>query len=286
MKEDSILDALSYVDKKYIIEADPTLKKKSALGKWYVLVASICLVVSGIFAGRHMYRTYNTEVAYICIDVNPSIEFCLNESNKVIDVCTYNEDGQKVAETLNVKNKSYLEALQILLENEMFQSYLTDEADLTFTIVSEDEDELRDGIEQCMASSEVDEEIQCTDYETRHTAHEYHCSTGKYMAYLKLSQYNKEISLEECMEMTMHEIHAQIQKEIETELQECEDKLQEYEKELEKEYQETMQEEKARQDAIQEAMEEEQEKLEQYRKELQDSCGTYEMPEDYSETHH
>ncbi len=210
--EEKILRALGKVDEQYILEADPSEKRKVSNGwmKWGTLAACICLIFSGILAGQGAYRDYMKETSYISIDVNPSLEFCLNSQHKVIDVCAYNEDGQRVVDCLNVKNMSYEDAIKTLLENETFCSYLKEDSELTFTVVSDEEEEIIKGIEEYTAHCEVNQEIYCADYETRHEAVENHCSTGKYRAYQELAEYDEDVTLEECKNMTMHELHERI----------------------------------------------------------------------------
>ena len=52
--------------------------------------------------------------------------------------------------------------------------------------------------------------VVCSDVQTREKAYNNHCSVGKYEAYEELSQYDKDLTLEDCKKMTMHEIHEQI----------------------------------------------------------------------------
>ena len=208
-----VLQLLGEVDKKYIIEAEQSERtNKNKWMKWCATAACICLIFSAILTGNHLYKGYTTESCYISIDVNPSLEFCLNSKYKVIDVCAYNEDGQKVADSLDVKNKTYQEAVLELLENDVFQSYITEKSELTFTLVCENEKEIRKGLEECLAQCEIQRQICEADYTTRQEARENHCSIGKYAVYQDLAEYDKEVTLEECMEMNMHELHERLRK--------------------------------------------------------------------------
>lgn len=125
------------------------------------MAACFCLIVSGILFGQNIYSVYHTETSYISIDVNPSIELCLNKFDRVINVC--------------VK-----------------------------------EEEIMNDIEQCSSHLKNSREIHCSNQETLHTAHEHNCSVGKYTAYQELAQYDETITIEDCKDMTMHEIHERI----------------------------------------------------------------------------
>ncbi len=211
-KNEKLLNAVGEVKEEYILEADPAANRKviNAWTKWAALAACICLVFSGLLMGQSVYRDYMKVTSYISIDVNPSLEFCLNKQNKVVEVCAYNEDGQRVADCLDVKNMSYKKAVQTLLENEVFCSYLKEDSDVTFTVVSDDEEEIMAGIESYAGYCKANQQVHCANYETRHEANQNHCSTGKYVAYQELAEYDENVTLEECKEMTMHELHERI----------------------------------------------------------------------------
>ena len=104
----------------------------------------------------------------------------------------------------------YSDAINTLLHNDCFNSYLQNDADLTFTIVSDNEENFSNGITQCVQNLPVTHSIHCTDTHTLHEAHSHHCSVGKYTAYQELAQYDETITIEDCIDMTMHEIHERI----------------------------------------------------------------------------
>lgn len=102
-------------------------------------------------------NAYARPASYISIDVNPSMEICLNKWNRVIDVIPYNDDAERICRQLNLKNKYYTDAIEELLCNKDFQAYYLNQntSDLTFTIVSQYCDELQSGIESCKSYSEA-----------------------------------------------------------------------------------------------------------------------------------
>ena len=203
MRQEKLLDLIGQVDCKFVDEAKP-VKKNLHWMRWIAMAA--CLAI-GVF-GHSMYAKYNTEVSYICMDVNPSIELCLNHQDKVINVNAYNEDGEEILGLIEHKNKHYMDVVNGILHHDEFQKYLTE--DLTITIVSDDENIIRQNLEECFDAAKCDGEIVCSDSETRETAVSNHCSVGKYVAYEELAQYDSTITLEDCKEMTMHEIYEKI----------------------------------------------------------------------------
>ena len=212
MREERLLNLLGQVEEKYISETNPFTndKKKRIWKKWCVMAATLCLIATGVFFGLRATEIYAAETSYISIDVNPSIELCLNKFDRVVDIIAYNEAGQRVVDCLNVKNKCYTDALEEILHNETFCTYLNEQADLTFTIVSDKEDELRAGITYCTQGDSHHGTINCSDSKTRQTAYKNHCSVGKYSAYEELMQYDKTVTIEDCRDMSIHEIHNRI----------------------------------------------------------------------------
>lgn len=212
MSEERLLHLLGQVNDEYILEAEPLIKnrKKQTWIRCCAMVASLCLVLFGVFFGKQAMDVYAMETSYISIDVNPSIELCLNKYDRVVDLIAYNEEGQQVVDCLNVKNKCYTDALEEILHNEVFCSYLGTESDLTFTIVSDKEDILRIGIESCAKGMEHHGTIHCSDTQTRQKAHDNQCSVGKYTAYEELVQYDDTVTIEDCRDMSVHEIHNRI----------------------------------------------------------------------------
>lgn len=208
MREDKVLDLIGEIDSKYIEEAK--FSPKISLVKWGALVACIALCLCGSMAGVLTYQAHNTAVSYICLDVNPSFELCLNRENRVINAIAYNEDGKEFLNKFDYKNKNYEEVINDMLHNDEFQEYLTE--DLTITIISNDDDQIQQCIERYMKSAQCNGKVLCSDSQTREKASSNHCSVGKYIAYQNLSQYDPDVTLEECQGMTMHEIYEEIDK--------------------------------------------------------------------------
>lgn len=212
MSEERLLHLLGQVNDEYILEANSLIKnkKKRTWVRWCVMAAGLCLVLSSVFFSQQAMDVYVMETSYISIDVNPSMELCLNKYDRVVNVIAYNEDAQRVIDCLNLKNKCYTDALEEILHNDVFCGYLGDESDLVFTIVSDKEEILRAGIESCTQGVEHHGTINSSDVKTRQAAHENHCSVGKYTAYEELVQYDDTVTIEDCKDMSMHEIHNRI----------------------------------------------------------------------------
>jgi hypothetical protein len=153
------------------------------------------------------YSAYALPSSYVSIDVNPSIELTLNRFDRVIAATAYNADGAQILDGQNLRNMLYTDAIDTLVNCTAFQAYMTEENDLSFTVVSKNEAKLMNGILNCAAVTRYGAYYAAADAETLQAAHQYGMSFGKYQAYLDLTQYDSSITPEQCSNMTMREIH-------------------------------------------------------------------------------
>ena len=171
--------------------------------------AAACAAIVLLAAGFVFYGLYTTPVSYISVDVNPSIELELNVFDRVIAFAGYNEDGAAIAETLDLYNLSYTQAVETILSNDAMEGYLTQEgAKLVFTVSSNSgkEEELTAGIESCQGYAENHGTCHSAQSETVHEAHEAGLSTGRYRLYQQLLEAGVSITPEECSQMSMKEL--------------------------------------------------------------------------------
>ena len=75
--------------------------------------------------------------AFVDIDINPSIELQLNDSNQVVAVEGVNEDGRSVLAAIELEGLSYEEALSALTSSEALAPYLNDDAFVQVSIASD-----------------------------------------------------------------------------------------------------------------------------------------------------
>lgn len=180
-------------------------QKNGRLRLWYA-AASIALLL--LLSGGLGFYFFNTvPVSYISIDVNPSIELALNRFQRVVSATPFNEDGEAALEALNLEGKTYTEAIEELLADQTFSSYLTPDAALTFTVASSQEEELLSGIQECLDKTAYSASCLISDSDTIAQAHENHLSFGKYRAYLELQQYDASITPDQVRSMTMRQIY-------------------------------------------------------------------------------
>ena len=98
------------------------MKKFTAL-----LLCLLCLL-----AGVRWF--YFTPTAQISIDINPSLELGVNRLDKVVYVKSYNEDGQELAEELDLNFQSYTEALGQIVSSAVVEELLSEDGVMTIGV--------------------------------------------------------------------------------------------------------------------------------------------------------
>ncbi|MCI9448050.1 MAG: hypothetical protein HFH36_11830 [Lachnospiraceae bacterium] len=150
-----------------------------------------------------------TPVSYVSIDINPSIELGLNRFERVVSATAYNPEGEEILRGLSLKGKRYTEAIDCVVESEAMGRYLAGKEELVLTVAAVDsqEKEIESGVAYYSGSVRHRCHSVSADIETAALAHDNGMSVGKYNAYLQLSQYDSEVTLDECRHMSMAQIH-------------------------------------------------------------------------------
>ncbi len=90
------------------------------------VAAAFVIVIGGAVYGNALF---NSPVSYVSLDINPSIEYSLNEFDRVIDARGVNDDGAAIVEELGseVKNKEITDAISLTVEALEAENYITAE---------------------------------------------------------------------------------------------------------------------------------------------------------------
>ncbi|MFQ9872738.1 MAG: hypothetical protein ACLRVT_07000 [Oscillospiraceae bacterium] len=155
------------------------------------------------------YSSYLKAVAVISVDVNPSIELEVNRFDRVISATGLNAHAKQVLQTVGLRNKSYEEALSVLLESEEMSGYLTQDAVLEISVACDDEPKsqaMQERILEC--AQRENRQIQCSAASTAEieAAHQAGLSLGKYRAYLELRALEPDVKPEEVQGLSMRQI--------------------------------------------------------------------------------
>lgn len=156
------------------------------------------------------YGIFRLPVSYISIDVNPSVELALNCLDRVVDATGYNEDGAVLLQSVQLRGKRYQKAIELLLEAPALEKVLDEDALVSFTVVSDREEQLLSGIQNCQGYGAYDSECHAGNQTLLEEAHGCHMSVGKYRASLELMELDQSLTLEDCQAMTMGEIRRRL----------------------------------------------------------------------------
>ena len=178
-------------------------RAKMASGR-RMLAAAVCLLL--LLIGG--YWLYFVPTAEISIDINPSIELGINRFDKVVSVRGYNDDGDSLADTLDVKYAEYTQAVEQILTSEEIASLLSGDEVLTIAVI---------GPSGAQASRILSDVVSCAAghqnaycYFAREeevaAAHEAGLSYGKYRAFLILHALDPSITVQDVQDMTMREL--------------------------------------------------------------------------------
>lgn len=169
-----------------------------------IVSAALCLLI--LVFGGHWF--YFTPTAKISIDVNPSLELGINRFDRVVAVEAYNEDGQALAASLDIRFMGYQEAVSRILESEKVAALLSQDEILTITVMESkgvQSTRILSDMESCAAGHQ---NTYCYSADSREVApaHDHGMSCGKYRAFLELQKLFPDITPEEIQDMTMREI--------------------------------------------------------------------------------
>lgn len=172
----------------------------------YALIAA-CLLLLALTGG---YSVYRKPVSYISMDVNPSIELNINRFGRVVSTEAYNDSGRTALKQISLKNISYMQAIDQLIQDENYGKYLKENSVLVFTVISDQSEEIVKKLNTGEWSQKYGTLTYTSDLSCMHEAHQHEMSFGKYRTYLELLEYDDNVTIEDCHEMTMGELRDRI----------------------------------------------------------------------------
>ena len=128
--------------------------RKPTRYKRFLPLAVCGLFIAMVFGG---YQFYFAPVSTISIDVNPSVELSVNRLDKVVSITAYNEDGQALADALDIQFWDYADAVRQIVESDVIQGCLQRDETLSIAVAGSDKEktgEMLLEIESCTAGQE------------------------------------------------------------------------------------------------------------------------------------
>ena len=111
------------------------LFKTKAASRFFIAAASFLVILVGGSSAAYAY--YQTPVAYLSLDINPSVELGVNAFGKVVTAEGYNEDGQTILAGTDVKGSTVEDAIQSLILSADDKGYIADDGSTVISLTSE-----------------------------------------------------------------------------------------------------------------------------------------------------
>ena len=188
-------------------------KRRKALrfakgGRIAAIAACVALVACLIGSVADFLRP----VAYVGIDVNPSVELTLNRFDIVVGTCALNDDGQRALDEAPCMWRAFDDAARDL--DGAMRAIAGEGAVVEVSIVCDNENRYAALAAQSNNCFGCNGEAHCnrTTTEERQAAHDSGMGVSKYRAYQALQEAGVDISAEECASMSMRELRDMLAK--------------------------------------------------------------------------
>ncbi len=167
-------------------------------------VASILLILlTGLWANFRI----NPAVAYVALDINPSLELAVNDTGVVIGAKGLDQDGRDLLAKVHPKKLEIYRAVELLVEGAAQSHYLNDRNNVVLTTVTSikenavviDEEKLQLAVKKKAEKLTTPVKIvsqEATAKEHKEANHR-GLSVGRYLIYQGSSHKGKEVSIEE-----------------------------------------------------------------------------------------
>ena len=145
-------------------------------------------------------------VAYVGIDVNPSVELTLNRFDIVVGTCALNDDGQRALDEAPCMWRAFDDAAREL--DGAMRAIAGEGAVVEVSIDCDNENRYAALAAQSNDCFGCNGEAHCdrTNAEERQAAHNSGMGVAKYRAYQALQEAGVDLSAEECASMSMREL--------------------------------------------------------------------------------
>lgn len=192
--------------------ATPQKRRKAlrfAKGGRIAAIAACLALVACLIGG---VADFLRPVAYVGIDVNPSVELTLNRFDVVVGTCALNDDGQRALDEVPCMWRAFDDAARDL--DGAMRAIAGEGAVVEVSIDCDNENRYAALAAQSNDCFGCNGEAHCdrTNAEERQTAHNSGMGVAKYRAYQALQEAGVDISAEECASMSMRELRDMLAK--------------------------------------------------------------------------
>ena len=196
------------------------LQKRSERPMKKALAASVAAVLLiGSFVTGYAYL--KTPVAYVSLDINPSVELGVNALDRVVSVEGVNEDGQAILTGLDLIHTNVSSAMEQLVNAAAEQNFIKDDGTSVVAITAEAKNsgraeqlatESQQAAQNAISQSNVSALLykDCSDLSLRTEAKDLGISPGRYKLIKSLQALDPSLTVEELQNKKVSEIMVQL----------------------------------------------------------------------------
>lgn len=217
---DDVMEKLSAMDN----NLKPIGTKQRWTGKRMVGYMASMAALFAVLMGAYGYHQYDLHkvTTVVELDVNPSIEFCANKSDKVVKVKALNDDGEKILQHLSLKDETIKDAALVVMDELVEAGFITKEkATVLVSVENKNQDKtekIKEGISKEIKEHLRKEDIQITvlkqtitkDEDSENIAKEYNISKGKALLVKTVMEENSALEKNELVQMSVDELARQV----------------------------------------------------------------------------
>lgn len=164
--------------------------------------------LSILFLSFGTYTYIKLPVAYVSLDINPSIELSVNRFNNVVSTSALNKDGQILLNDINSNDKSVYGIVNEIIDSAIKEKYISNNKPTAIAVASISDDyELRNSLENDLKNSisnhfsknSIDGTIYSydEDFSKRDAAQKMDISVGKMNLIEELISFDESITVDE-----------------------------------------------------------------------------------------
>jgi len=184
------------------------MRKKIALA----LAMGVILSSAG---GAYAYA--KAPVAYVSMDINPSVELGVNVFDNVVSVEAYNEDGKKILEGTDLANTNIDDAVSTVISNAISEGYIKKDGSSAIEITTSTDKEkvatkldesLKEVINETLNDNNVEAEVETEKVAIarRDEARQLGITSGKLNLIQKLQALDSAITVEDYKDSSVKDI--------------------------------------------------------------------------------
>lgn len=180
-----------------------------------MLAASVLILLIGLTMFRQ--AAVPPAVAYVSLDINPSLEMAVDKDLQVVDVGFFNDDGVNMVQKADLEGKNLYEALKILVQKAIEQKYIKpDQKNLLVSTIAAttadktglDPVKLQQALEGAIISGGLTGEVKVysVDKEVRTEAQQNGLSPGKFIIYEQVKESGAKLTVEEVKQNSIRKL--------------------------------------------------------------------------------